>query len=145
MPTIRITDKTWKELNRVAKEFIEYKRIGFEDVLRVSPDDTIKRLIEDWDMTDKWNLMHVEEDIRSGELDKQLKGYYEKIKKQKEEGTYIDYEELIEDIEKEARKQTEAGMKPDIKKIINDKEKAHLEKAKANAKKEGKTNKESEK
>ena len=53
MPTIRVTEKTWKELNRVAKEFIEYKRIGFEDVLRISPDDTIKKLIEDWDTKDK--------------------------------------------------------------------------------------------
>ena len=53
MPTIRITEKTWKELNRVAREFIQYERTGFEDPLRITPDNTIKKLIEDWDTKDK--------------------------------------------------------------------------------------------
>lgn len=53
MPTIRITEKTWENLNRVAKEFLEYKRTGFESVLRLSPDATIQRLIDDWDDMDK--------------------------------------------------------------------------------------------
>ena len=53
MPTIRISEKTWENLNRVAKEFLEYKRTGFESVLRLSPDATIQRLIDDWDDMDK--------------------------------------------------------------------------------------------
>lgn len=143
MPTIRVSEKTWKELNRVTREFLEYKRTGFEDVLRISPEKTIRRLIEDWDMTDKKDLSRMEERERNGELDEQYKAYEEMIRKQKKEGTYIDYDKLTDDVEKEAKKQMDAGKTPDMKSIIENMEKIHLEKAKANAKKENE-NKESE-
>ena len=135
MPTIRVTEKTWRELNRVAKEFIEYKRIGFEDVLRISPDDTIKKLIEDWDMVDKEDLMIIEEQQRSGETDKQMREYQRKIKKQKEEGTYIDHHELYENIKKTISAQEKEGIEPDVKKIIDDLTEEAKKEAKANAKK----------
>ena len=120
MPTIRITDKTWKELNRVAKEFLEYRRIGFEDVLRISPDDTVKKLIDDWDMTDKRELMRVEDQARSGELDIKHEAYLEEIRKKKEAGTYIDVGKLLDDAEEEIMKQKEAGKPFDQRKILDD-------------------------
>lgn len=82
MPTIRITDETWKELNRVAKEFIQYKRLGFEDVLRISPDATIKKLIEDWDAIDKEDIETMWKEMRSGEWDKRQEEARQKRKKE---------------------------------------------------------------
>ena len=67
MPTIRITEKTWENLNRVAKEFIEYKRTGFENVLRISPDATVQKLIDDWDQTDKRDTALFEQNLREKE------------------------------------------------------------------------------
>ena len=51
MPTIRITEKTWENLNRIAREFMDYERPGFESVLKISPDDIVQQLIDDWDKT----------------------------------------------------------------------------------------------
>ena len=70
MPTIRITEKTWENLNRVAKEFIEYKRTGFENVLRISPDATVQKLIDDWDEMDKKDTALFERNLREKEKNK---------------------------------------------------------------------------
>ena len=51
MPTIRISEKTWEKLNRVAREFMDHERPGFESILKISPDDIVERLIQDWDNT----------------------------------------------------------------------------------------------
>jgi hypothetical protein len=53
MPTIRVTDQTLKELERIANEFKEMKRTGFESLFKITPDIVIKQLIEDWDSADK--------------------------------------------------------------------------------------------
>jgi hypothetical protein len=53
MPTIRVTDQTLKELERIANEFKEMKRTGFESLFKITPDIVIKQLIEDWDSTTK--------------------------------------------------------------------------------------------
>ena len=51
MPTIRITEKTWENLNRIAREFMDCERAGFESILKIRPDDIVQKLIDDWDNT----------------------------------------------------------------------------------------------
>ena len=53
MPTIRMTDETLRELERVANEFKDMKRPGFESLFKITPDIVVKQLIEDWDNTRK--------------------------------------------------------------------------------------------
>lgn len=60
MPTIRISEKTWDDLNRVAKEFVDLKRLGYENILKISPDKVIKQLVEDWDYTEKEDIVDFE-------------------------------------------------------------------------------------
>ena len=81
MAVIRLKESTWNELNRVAKEFIDLKRLGFENVLKISPDQTIQRLIDDWDNTDKADIQIVEQQIRDGTW-----GKHPKTTKSKEGG-----------------------------------------------------------
>lgn len=53
MPTIRITEKTWKDLNRIAREFVDLGIPEFENVLKISPDITINKLMTYWDEMEK--------------------------------------------------------------------------------------------
>ncbi len=73
MPTVRLTEETLKELERVGSEFRELKRIGFESLFKITPDIVIKRLIEDWDDNDKEDIRLVDESIRNGTWNKHPK------------------------------------------------------------------------
>lgn len=81
MPTIRVTDKTWSELNRVAQEYVELKRNGFESILRISPDAIIQRLISDWDLNDKEEWVQIEREQMKGLSVKEQKAFKEMERK----------------------------------------------------------------
>jgi hypothetical protein len=70
MPTIRVTDQTLKELERIANEFKEMKRTGFESLFKITPDIVIKQLIEDWDSTDKEDTILFEKQLAEKEKEK---------------------------------------------------------------------------
>ena len=85
MPTIRVTDKTWSELNRVAQEYVELKRNGFESILRISPDAIIQRLISDWDLNDKEEWVQIEREQMKGLSAKEQKAFKEMERKTAQE------------------------------------------------------------
>ncbi|MDA8144230.1 MAG: hypothetical protein M0T81_09635 [Thermoplasmatales archaeon] len=76
MPTIRVTEDTLKELERIADEFKKLKRTGFESLFKITPDIVIKQLIDDWDATEKEDLITFEKNqaYREEQANKEKKG-----------------------------------------------------------------------
>ena len=73
MPTIRITDETLKDLERVASEFRDLKRPGYESIFKITPDIVIRQLIQDWDTTEKEDLALTETRIEKQIREEQKK------------------------------------------------------------------------
>ena len=58
MPTIRITEDTLKELERIANEYKKLKRTGFESPFKITPDIVIKQLVQE-----HWNKAPIKNQI----------------------------------------------------------------------------------
>ena len=82
MPTIRITEKTWENLNRIAREFMDCERPGFESILKISPDDIVQKLIDDWDNTNTEDRILI--DLEPEAREKARRQITEEEKKEKE-------------------------------------------------------------
>ena len=65
-----------KELERIADEFKKLKRTGFESLFKITPDIVIKQLIDDWDATEKEDLITFEKNqaYREEQTNKEKKG-----------------------------------------------------------------------
>ena len=76
MPTIRITDRTWDKMNRIAKEMSESGNPEFKDILKITPDGVINELMKYW--IEDHELKDFEAQIRKNPPDPEL----EKLREQ---------------------------------------------------------------
>ena len=76
MASIRASEETIKDLDRVLQEFKQLKRKGFEITFRTTPEAVIKQLIADWDATEKEDLITFEKNqaYREEQTNKEKKG-----------------------------------------------------------------------